>query len=76
MFLDLFQIEVLEGEEVYTCNICNEGFDKTDKVKKHIYIDHKDTLMQIAKNIEDTSSGESFGDSWLAKFYKDGNRSG
>ena len=80
LFLDLFQMEVLEGEDVYACNICDEGFDKIDEVKNHISIYHKDTLMQITKNIEeveeDSSSDESFGDSWLAKFDEDGNRLG
>ena len=36
--------------------------------------------MQITKNIEeeeeDSSTDESFGDSWLAKFDEDGNRLG
>ena len=38
--------------------------------------DRKETLFQIKENIEeeDTSSDESFGDSWLAKFDEDGNR--
>ena len=56
-------------------NICNEGFG-IDKVKKHISSDHKETLFQIKKNIEeeDTSSDKSFWDSWLAKFDEDGNR--
>ena len=64
----------------YTCNICNEGFNKIYEVKKHISIDHNDTIMQITKNIEKEedsssfSSDECFGDSWLAKFDDDGNR--
>ena len=76
LFLDLFQMEVLEGEEVYACNICNEGFDTIDEVKKHISSDHKETLFQIKENIEEEEpiSDESFGDLWLAKFDEDGNR--
>ena len=76
LFLDLFQMELLEGEEIYACSICNEGYDTIDEVKKHISSDHKETLFQIKENIEeeDTSSDESFGDSWLAKFDGDQNR--
>ena len=25
---DLFQLEIVEGEELYACNVCNEGFEK------------------------------------------------
>ena len=76
LFIDLFQMEVLEGEEVYACNICNEGFNTIDKLKKHISSDHKDAIFQIKENIEeeDSSRDESFGDSWLAKFDEAGNR--
>ena len=24
---ELFQIEIVEGENVYACNVCNKGFD-------------------------------------------------
>ena len=27
---DLFQIEIVEGEKLYACNVCNEGFEKDD----------------------------------------------
>ena len=60
--------------------VCDEGFDKEDEVSNHITIHHKDILIQISNNIdsdeEDSSSEESFGDSWLAKFDEDGNRIG
>ena len=29
-----------------SCNMCNEGFDKHDKIKKHIKEDHKDIIIQ------------------------------
>ena len=29
---DMFQIEYLEGEQVYACNICDEGFDKEAEI--------------------------------------------
>ena len=33
---DLFQIEIVEGEELYAYNVCNEGFEKDDEIKRHI----------------------------------------
>ena len=46
-------LKVLNGEQVYACNVCNKGFDSDDEVKKHIKIDHKDILIEINKNIEE-----------------------
>jgi hypothetical protein len=75
-----FQIEFLDCEQVYACNICDEGFDIKDKIKKHIAVNHKDILIQISKkNYEledDNCSDESImNDSELyALFDEDGNR--
>ena len=77
---DLFQIEVLEGVEVFACNVCDEGFDKEDEVSNHITINQKDILIQISNDVdsdeEESCSEESFGDSWLDKFDEDGNQIG
>ena len=73
---DMFQLEVLEGKEIYACNICNEGFDKNDEVKNHIETAHNDILAQLRKNVEeaaDSSSDESGGDAWIARHDDDGN---
>ena len=72
---DLFQIEIIEGEEVYACNVCDEGFDRNDEIRRHISTYHKEILTQINKEMneveesdqEDRSSDESYGDAWLAK---------
>ena len=48
---DLCQMEILGSEEVYACNVCNEGYDTDGKVKKHIEINHNDILFQINKTI-------------------------
>ena len=42
--LDWFQIEVIDGESVYVCNLCNEGFDGIDSMKKHLSIVHKEEI--------------------------------
>ena len=80
---DLFQMEFVEGEQVYACNVCNEGFDKSDKIKTHIEKEHKDILIQIGKDINeddesesDSSNDESYGEAWLAKYDSDGNFTG
>ena len=33
---DYFQMEVVEGETVFVCNICNEGLDNEMEITKHI----------------------------------------
>ena len=48
---DHYQIEILHGEQLYACNICNEGFDTGDEVKKHISVSHKDLLIKISEKV-------------------------
>ena len=62
-------MEVLNGEQVHACNVCNKRCDLDDEVKKHIKIDHKDILIEIKKNIEEDKDDEAF----LARFDDDGN---
>ena len=33
---DLFQLEIVSDEEVYVCNLCDEGFYSEYEVKKHL----------------------------------------
>ena len=66
---DMFQMEILDGEEVYACKICDEGFDPDDKVKRHLEINHNDILIQIRINLDrenKNNSDKSFGKAWLA----------
>ena len=78
---DLFQMEFVEGEQVYACNVCSKCFDKSDKIKRHIEKEHKDIIVQISKDIHDkdeselnsSSNDESYGAAWLAKYDSDGN---
>ena len=46
---DLFQLEVLDGEEIYACNVCDQGFDNEDKTKNHIADNHKEIMIEISK---------------------------
>ena len=52
-FEELFQMEFLEGEIVYACNVCNEGLDTENDVKKHIITHHEDILQTIRNKSED-----------------------
>ena len=38
---DLFQLEIVSDEEVYVCNLCNEGLDSAHEVKEHLKETHK-----------------------------------
>ena len=44
-----FLIEILDGKQIYAYNICDEGFDIEDEIRKHIAVNHKDTLIEISK---------------------------
>ena len=39
---DLFQIEVVDGEIFYVCNICNKGVDNENMIKRHMHGNHGD----------------------------------
>ena len=78
---DLFQMEFIEGEQVYACNVCNKGFDMNEEIKMHIEKEHKANIVQIRKDIHEedesdsdsSSNDESYGEAWLAKYDNDGN---
>ena len=72
----MFQLEVLEGEEIYACNICNEGFGTDDKVKKSYRKKSQGYTNPNRKNMEEaaeSSSNENCGYAWLARHDDDGN---
>ena len=52
-FEDLFQIESVEGEVIYACNVCDKGLDTEDDIKKHLKIHQKEILQSIRKESED-----------------------
>ena len=63
-------MEIFEGETIFACNVCNEGFEDSDSVKIHISDRHKEVVKYIIdeqeekgiNDIKDTESGckESF----------------
>ena len=46
---DMFQIELVEGNMVYACNICDEGYDSIEEVNNHIAHMHGDIVSHIIK---------------------------
>ena len=41
---DYFQIEVVDGETLFVCNVCNEGLDTEQEIAKHIQNNHESLL--------------------------------
>ena len=48
---DMFKIEIMDGEQVYVCNVWNEGFDQDAEVKKNIEEEHNEIIQQITKDL-------------------------
>ena len=81
---DFFQIEVVDGETLYVCNICNEGVDNENMIKIHMHENHEEFENHIqdsdkhadAENIEEkTDEEESFDDyDYYEGFDEDGNK--
>ena len=57
---DYFQMEVVEGETVFVCNICNEGLDNEMEITKHIK-DNPEILLSD-NSYTDSELYEGFGD--------------
>ena len=53
---DMFQIEIVENETVYACNICDQGFEGSDEVKKHITEVHHDIINHIFTRLTDSNA--------------------
>ena len=52
----MFQIEIVENETVYACNICDQGFEGSDEVKKHITEVHHDIINHILTKLTDSNA--------------------
>ena len=49
---DLFQLEIVSDEEVYVCNLCDEGLDSEPEVRKHLKVNNKKVFeLHKEKNI-------------------------
>ena len=55
---DMFKIEIVENETVYACNICDQGFEMSEEMKKHISETHKDIINYILTNVADKNEDD------------------
>ena len=60
------------NKHIYAFNVCYEGFDQENEVKKHNEINHKGILIKISQNIENRES--EYDKAFLARFNDDGNQ--
>ena len=44
---DYFQIEIVNGETVYACTICDEGLDSVEEVRNHVKDEHREVVSHI-----------------------------
>ena len=53
-----FQMEVLDEETVFVCNMCHEMFETSEIVEKLILKEHKGELKDFEKEFEDVGEFE------------------
>ena len=53
---DMFRIEIVDNETVYACNICDQGFEGSDEVKKNITEVHHDIMNHILTKLKDSNA--------------------
>ena len=62
---DLYQIEIINYEMVWACNLCDTGFDTKDEIKQHMSQDHEkvlDVADNDMKEYEAIGNKEDFGE--------------
>ena len=69
---NIVQIETLDNQQVYACNVFHEGLDQGNEVKKHNKTNHKGILIKSSQNIENSES--EYDKAFLARFNDDGNQ--
>ena len=45
---DCFQSEIVNGDLVYVCNLCDKGFYEIDKLKLHLMKTHEEEISTFA----------------------------
>lgn len=58
MHWGLFQLKVVDSEQIYACNVCDQGFDTEGEIRDHILEDHKDIVIQISNDMENKEDME------------------
>ena len=54
---DYFQMEVVAGETVFVCNICNEGLDNEIEITKHMKDNHEILLSDTSYTASELYEG-------------------
>ena len=52
-------MEIVEGEQLYVCNICDKGFEEDNKIRKYGQRNHKEIIIKINKEINDESESDN-----------------
>ena len=66
-FKEMHQIEWVEGELLYVCNVCDEGLNTEGDVKTHLDKYHKEILQNISKESKAGSTENS--PKWIKKWW-------
>ena len=57
---DYFQLEFVDGEPLFVCNVCDEGLDSETEVKQHIQENHESLLNDDLNSWDDADLYEGF----------------
>ena len=57
---DYFQLEIVDGEPVFSCNICNVGFNNEGNITRHIKDKLENLINNDFKKSDDTDIYEGF----------------
>ena len=49
----MFQKEIVDGDCLYVCYICNEGFDHLEEVQKPIIKIHQNVFLELRKDCDE-----------------------
>ena len=47
---EFFQMNIVEGETVFVCNICNKGLDNEQEITKYIEENHESLMHDVRLN--------------------------
>ena len=57
---DYFQLEFVDGEPLFVCNVCNEGLESDAEIRKHINDKHESLLNDDLESWDDADLYEGF----------------
>ena len=54
---DYFQLEYVDGEPLFVCNVCDEGFDSEAEITQHIEEKHESLMNDVSFDDSDLYKG-------------------